>query len=76
MTRFRVQLTRVAAKDLDALEEVVREAVVLDLAQLSEVPIDRPPRVKRLKGLPCTDCGPATIGSSTGSTKRWSQFCE
>ncbi len=50
MTRFRVQLTRVAAKDLDALDEVVREAVVADLAQLSESPIDRPPRVKRLKG--------------------------
>lgn len=50
MTRFRVQLTRVAAKDLDALDEVVREAVVEDLAKLSESPIDRPPRVKRLKG--------------------------
>ena len=50
MTRFRVQLTRVAAKDLDALDEVVRAAVVLDLAQLGESPIDRPPRVKRLKG--------------------------
>lgn len=50
MTRWRVQLTRVAAKDLDALDEVVREAVVADLAKLSESPIDRPPRVKRLKG--------------------------
>jgi mRNA-degrading endonuclease RelE of RelBE toxin-antitoxin system len=50
VTRFRVQLTRVAAKDLDALDEVVREAVVADLARLSESPIDRPPRVKRLKG--------------------------
>jgi mRNA interferase RelE/StbE len=48
--QFRVQLTRVAAKDLDALDTVVRAAVVADLAKLSESPIDRPPRVKRLKG--------------------------
>ena len=44
MTRFRVQLTRAAAKDLDALDQFVREAVVADLAKLSETPIDRPPR--------------------------------
>ena len=50
MIQFRVQLTRVAAKDLDALDTVVRAAVVADLAKLSESPIDRPPRVKRLKG--------------------------
>jgi mRNA-degrading endonuclease RelE of RelBE toxin-antitoxin system len=48
--QFRVQLTRAAAKDLDALDKVVRAAVVADLAKLSESPIDRPPRVKRLRG--------------------------
>jgi mRNA-degrading endonuclease RelE of RelBE toxin-antitoxin system len=47
---LRVQLTRVAAKDLDGLDKVVREAIAADLASLSESPIDRPPRVKRLKG--------------------------
>lgn len=50
MIQFRVQLTRAAAKDLDALDKVVRAAVVADLAKLSESPIDRPPRVKRLRG--------------------------
>jgi mRNA-degrading endonuclease RelE of RelBE toxin-antitoxin system len=50
VTGFKVQLTRVAAKDLDALDEVVREGILEDLARLGESPIDRPPRVKRLKG--------------------------
>ena len=50
MIQFRVQLTRVAAKDLDALGKAVRDAVVADVAKLAESPIDRPPRVKRLKG--------------------------
>jgi mRNA-degrading endonuclease RelE of RelBE toxin-antitoxin system len=50
VNRFKVQLTRVAAKDLDTLDQVVRDSVVADLARLSESPIDRPPRVKRLKG--------------------------
>jgi mRNA-degrading endonuclease RelE of RelBE toxin-antitoxin system len=50
VTRFKVQLTRVAAKDLDALDQVVRDSVGADLARLGESPIDPPPRVKRLKG--------------------------
>jgi mRNA-degrading endonuclease RelE of RelBE toxin-antitoxin system len=50
VTRFKVQLTRVAAKDLDALDQVARDSVVADLARLNESPLDRPPRVKRLKG--------------------------
>jgi mRNA-degrading endonuclease RelE of RelBE toxin-antitoxin system len=50
VSHFRVQLTRAAAKDLDALEKVVREAVLNDLAGLSDSPIGRPPRIKRLKG--------------------------
>lgn len=50
MIQFRVQLTRAAAKDLDAPDKAVRAAVVADLAKLSESPIDRPPRVKRLRG--------------------------
>jgi mRNA-degrading endonuclease RelE of RelBE toxin-antitoxin system len=50
VNRFKVQLTRVAAKDLDTLDQVVRDSVVADLARLNESPLDRPPRVKRLKG--------------------------
>ena len=51
MSRYAVQLTRSAAKDLDHLAPDVRLQVAADLASLAERPLDRPPRVKRLKGV-------------------------
>lgn len=52
MSRFAVQLTRAAAKDLDALPPTARDQVIEDLRTLEEHPLARSPRIKRLKGFP------------------------
>lgn len=51
MSRYAVHLTRSAVKDLGHLPPDSRRQLVADLASLAESPFDRPPRVKRLKGL-------------------------
>lgn len=51
MSRFVIQLTRAAIRDLDALPDPVRDQVTEDLRTLEEAPLGPPPRIKRLKGL-------------------------
>ena len=50
MKPYSVQLTQAAARDLDKLAEEVRTSIVEDLTTLCRAPLDRPPRVKRLRG--------------------------
>lgn len=52
MSRFAVQLTRAAAKDLDLLPPLDREQVKEALLALRHEPIGPPPRIKRLRGFP------------------------
>ncbi|MGH2374751.1 MAG: type II toxin-antitoxin system RelE family toxin [bacterium] len=52
MIRFRIQLARAAARDLDRLSSKARDQIVQDLQALEEEPIGRPPRMKRLRGFP------------------------
>ncbi len=52
VSRFAVQLTRAAAKDLDSLPSEDRNQVSHALRTLEESPIGGPPRIKRLKGFP------------------------
>jgi len=52
VSRCTVQLTRAAARDLDAMPPAPRDQVIEDLRTLEESPMARPPRIKRLKGLP------------------------
>ncbi|MDI6772980.1 MAG: type II toxin-antitoxin system RelE/ParE family toxin [bacterium] len=52
MSRFAVQITRAAARDLDRLPESAREQVCQDLRTLQDEPTGSPPRVRRLKGFP------------------------
>jgi len=52
VSRFTVQLTRAAAKDLDDVPPAARAQVIEDLRTLEENPTARPPRIKRLKGFP------------------------
>ena len=50
MKPFTIQLTRAATDDLEKLEEDIRSRILKDVATLQIAPVDRPPRVKRLKG--------------------------
>ena len=50
MSQFTVQLTRAAQRDLEHLTEEGRAQVVQDLRSLGEVPLGRPPRIRRLRG--------------------------
>jgi mRNA-degrading endonuclease RelE of RelBE toxin-antitoxin system len=52
VSRFAVQLTRIAARDLDSLAFSDRDQVTQALQGLKDEPIGRPPRIKRLKGFP------------------------
>lgn len=50
MSRFAIQLTRSAAKDLDTLPHADRDQLLQDLGELALTPVGRPPRIKRLRG--------------------------
>lgn len=50
MKPFSVALTRAAARDLDELAAEARAAIVEELQKLRLAALDRPPRVKRLRG--------------------------
>ena len=50
MSRFSIQLTRAAMRELDGLPETARDQIIADLRGLATAPIGRPPRIKRLRG--------------------------
>lgn len=52
MSRFTVQLTRAASKDLDLLPASHREQITEALLTLQQEPIGPPPRIRRLRGFP------------------------
>ena len=52
MSSFTVQLTRVAARDLERLPSPDRDQVGRALQTLEKYPVGSPPRIKRLKGFP------------------------
>lgn len=50
MTRFTVQLTRAAVKDLDAVAPVLRRRLAEELLALADLATSWPPGIKRLRG--------------------------
>ena len=50
MSQFPVQLTRAAQRDLERMTGRARAQVVQDVRSLGEVPLGRPPRIRRLRG--------------------------
>ena len=50
MSRFTVQLTRAAVKDLDAVPQVHRQHLATDLRALADLATSWPVGTKRLKG--------------------------
>ncbi len=50
MSPFTVQLTRIAARDLDRLPSSDRDQVGRALQALENNPVGSPPRIKQLKG--------------------------
>lgn len=52
MSPYTIQLTRAAWRDLDSAVRSARDEVVEDLRTLEKTPLDRPPRVRRLRGFP------------------------
>lgn len=52
MSRFAVELTRVAARDLDRISSSDRDQLLRAMRALAKDPVGNPPRIKRLKGFP------------------------
>ncbi|MDP3775393.1 MAG: type II toxin-antitoxin system RelE/ParE family toxin [Gemmatimonadales bacterium] len=50
MSRFTVQLTRAAVKDLDAVPPVLRRRLAAELRALADLATSWPPGIKRLRG--------------------------
>ena len=50
MSRFTVQLTRAAVKDLDAVPPVLRRRLAAELRALADLATIWPPGIKRLRG--------------------------